>query len=347
MSSSGGIFDYDGKKEQLVALESTLSDPNLWEDQEKARTLVRKRSGLSRVVEQLDQVQTRLLDLQELAEISADDSVLQDELQHEASHLEKAIGSLEFQRMFSGQMDNVDAFLEIRPRAGGTEAQDWAEMLLRMYVRFGETQQFDTQILDVTYGDVAGIRGAVVRFAGDHAYGWLRTESGIHRLVRNSPFNAENKRHTSFASVSVSPQVDNDIVVDLDMSDVRVDTYRASGAGGQHVNKTDSAVRLTHLPTGVVVQCQNDRSQHKNKEWAIKLLRSKLYELAEQKRREEEQKLLKSEKSITSWGDQIRSYVLDQSRVKDHRTNVENSNPNAVLDGDLSEFIEVSLKSGL
>lgn len=236
MSSSGGIFDYAGKKEKLAEVELELADPAIWEDQKKARQFTKKRSSLGAVVGRIDQVQARLLDLKEIFELSADDDSLQDELQSEALGLEEVIGALEFRRMFSGQMDDSDAFLEIRPRAGGTEAQDWAEMLLRMYVRFGEKKQFDTQVLDVTQGDVAGIRGAVVRFAGDYAYGWLRTESGIHRLVRNSPFNAENKRHTSFASVSVSPEVDASIVVELDMSEVRVDTYRSSGAGGQHVN---------------------------------------------------------------------------------------------------------------
>lgn len=289
----------------------------------------------------------RLADFSELAVLAEEDDDLLEELEDEHGQLEKTLATLEFQRMFSGKMDKSCAFLEIRPRAGGTEAQDWAEMLLRMYLRFGEKMQFTTELIEVAPAEAAGIRSAVVRFLGDYAYGWLRTEAGIHRLVRNSPFNAENKRHTSFAAVTVLPEVTDDVEVELDMSDVRVDTYRASGAGGQHVNKTDSAVRLTHLPSGVAVQCQNDRSQHKNKDRAIKLLRSKLYEIEEEKRRKEHEALLKSSQSKTSWGDQIRSYVLDQSRIKDHRSNFEHSNPNAVLDGRLEGFIEASLKLGI
>jgi len=243
-------------------------------------------------------------------------------------------------------MDANNAYLDIQAGSGGTEAQDWAEMLLRMYLRWGEDKGFKTEVMELSQGEVAGIKGATIYFEGDHAFGWLRTETGVHRLVRKSPFDSGNRRHTSFASVFVSPELDDEIDIDLDMADVRVDTYRASGAGGQHVNKTDSAIRLTHLPSGVVVQCQSQRSQHKNKDMAIKQLKAKLYELEEQKRKQEMQAVEDSKMDI-SWGSQIRSYVLDSGRIKDLRTHVETSNTNAVLDGDLDRFIEASLKAGL
>ena len=328
-------------------MEAQLADPDVWSDQAQSRTLGQERTALTKVIQSMDQLQMRLADLIELAALAEAGDGLQDEIEGEQAQIETTLAALEFRRMFNGAMDSAGAFVEIRPRAGGTEAQDWAEMLLRMYLRFGEKMQFTTELIELTAAETAGIRSAVVRFVGDYAFGWLRTEAGIHRLVRNSPFNAENKRHTSFAAVSVLPEVEDDVEVELDMADVRVDTYRASGAGGQHVNKTDSAIRLTHLPSGVVVQCQNNRSQHKNKEWAIKLLRSKLYEIEEEKRRQERETAMKSSQSKTSWGDQIRSYVLDQSRVKDHRSNIEHSNPTAVLDGRLEGFIEQSLKLGL
>ena len=248
--------------------------------------------------------------------------------------------------MFSGEMDPNSAYVDIQAGSGGTEAQDWANMLLRMYLRWGESKGFKTEIMEVSEGEVAGIKGATVRFDGEYAYGWLRTETGVHRLVRKSPFDSGNRRHTSFASVFVSPELDDDIDIELDMSEVRVDTYRASGAGGQHVNKTDSAIRLTHEPTGIVVQCQNQRSQHKNKDQAIKQLKARLYELEEQKRRAEMQEI-EDNKSDISWGSQIRSYVLDSARIKDLRTNVETSSTQSVLDGDLDPFIEASLKQGL
>lgn len=279
-------------------------------------------------------------------ELAADDAGLSAEIDSEEAELLSKLHALEFQRMFSHELDDANAFVEIKPGAGGTEAQDWADMLLRMYLRWGTKSNFETHIMNIAPADIAGIRSAIIRFDGPNAYGWLRTEAGIHRLVRNSPFNAENKRHTSFASVFVSPEVNDDISVDLDMSKVRVDTYRASGAGGQHVNKTDSAVRLTHLPTGIVVQCQNERSQHKNKEWAVKLLHSKLYELEEQKRLSEKQ-VLEDSKADIGWGNQIRSYVLDQSRVKDHRTKTESSSPGLVLNGGIDIFLKASLKAGL
>ena len=256
------------------------------------------------------------------------------------------VEEMEFRRMFSGEMDPNHAFLDIQSGSGGTEAQDWAEMLLRMYLRWGEQRGFATELIEVSPGEVAGIKSATVRYKGDYAYGWLRTETGVHRLVRKSPFDSGNRRHTSFASVFVAPEIDDNIEVDIDTSDLRVDTYRASGAGGQHVNKTDSAVRLTHIPTGTVVQCQNDRSQHKNRDQAMKQMRAKLYELELQKRMAE-QKALEESKVDIGWGNQIRSYVLDQSRIKDLRTGVETGNTQAVLDGDLDRFMEASLKAGV
>ena len=261
-------------------------------------------------------------------------------------HIEENLELLEFRRMFSGDMDSANAYLEIQAGSGGTEAQDWAEMMLRMYLRWGEEKGFNTQLVEVSGGEVAGIKSATVQFTGDFAFGWLRTETGVHRLVRKSPFDSGNRRHTSFASVFVSPEISDDIEVDLDMSDVRIDTYRSSGAGGQHVNKTDSAVRLTHEPSGIVVQCQSQRSQHKNKDMALKQLKAKLYELEELKRKEKAQSVEESKADI-GWGSQIRSYVLDASRIKDLRTNLEVTSTGAVLDGDLDPFIEASLKMGL
>ena len=260
--------------------------------------------------------------------------------------LETQIAQLEFQRMFSGEHDNGNAFVDIQSGSGGTEAQDWAEMLLRMYLRWGEAHGFKTELMEASAGDVAGIKSATIRFQGDYAYGWLRTESGVHRLVRKSPFDSGNRRHTSFAAVFVAPEIDDSVEIDINPADLRIDVYRASGAGGQHVNRTESAVRITHMPTNVVVQCQNDRSQHKNKDQAMKQLKAKLYELEMQKRQGDQQ-ALEDSKSDIGWGSQIRSYVLDQSRIKDLRTSVETGNTQAVLDGDLDQFIEASLKSGL
>ena len=264
----------------------------------------------------------------------------------ELDDLEKEVVELEFRRMFSGEMDANNAFIDIQSGSGGTEAQDWASMLLRMFLRFGEKQGFKTEVIEVSDGDVAGIKGATIKFTGEYAFGWLRTETGVHRLVRKSPFDSGNRRHTSFASVFAYPEVDDDIDIDINPADLRIDTYRASGAGGQHINKTDSAVRITHTPTNVVVQCQNDRSQHKNKAAAMKMLKAKLYEVEMQKRNAEKQEL-EDTKSDIGWGSQIRSYVLDQSRIKDLRTGYESSNTQAVLDGDLRPFIEASLKSNM
>jgi peptide chain release factor 2 len=300
------------------------------------------------VVKTIERMNTGLNDCRELLQLAQDedDEALLAEVSAELDGLESALKELEFRRMFSGKMDPNSAYLDIQAGSGGTEAQDWAQMLMRMYLRWGEAKGFQVDVVDVTSGDVAGIKNTTILFTGEYAFGWLRTETGVHRLVRKSPFDSGNRRHTSFSSVFVSPEIDDDIEIDLDMSQVRVDTFRSSGAGGQHVNTTDSAIRLTHLPTGIVVQCQNQRSQHKNKDQAIKQLKAKLYELEEFKRRQEAQ-AVEAEKSDIGWGSQIRSYVLDQSRIKDLRTNVENTNTGSVLDGDLDRFIEASLKMGL
>ena len=281
----------------------------------------------------------------ELAIMEDDESTIVS-VQDDLEISEKTVADLEFRRMFSGEMDSKNAFLDIQAGSGGTEAQDWAEMILRMYLRWGERKGFKTELIEVSAGDVAGIKSATVRMEGEYAYGWLRTETGVHRLVRKSPFDSGSRRHTSFAAAFVSPEVDDDIDIDIDPSDLRIDVYRASGAGGQHVNRTESAVRITHIPTNAVVQCQNDRSQHKNKATAMKQLKAKLYELEIQKRNDAAQSV-EDTKSDIGWGSQIRSYVLDQSRIKDLRTSVETGNTQAVLDGALDPFIEASLKSGL
>lgn len=278
--------------------------------------------------------------------IEEQDQEIVNSVSHDLGKMQSRVETLEFQRMFSGEMDEKSCFLDIQAGSGGTEAQDWAEMLLRMYLRWAERRGWQADLIEVSSGEVAGIKSATIQITGDYAYGWCRTETGVHRLVRKSPFDSGKRRHTSFAAVFASPQVDDSIEVDMNPADLRIDVYRASGAGGQHVNTTESAVRITHLPTGTVVQCQNDRSQHKNKDHALKQLRAKLYELELQKRTEEQQKLEDS-KSVIGWGSQIRSYVLDQSRIKDLRTGVEVSNTQGVLDGDLDQFVEASLKQGL
>lgn len=296
----------------------------------------------------IDKLDTALSDVGELLDLAREenDEEVAAVVSRELEDLEKQVSALEFHRMFSGEMDPNNAFMDIQSGSGGTEAQDWAEMILRMYLRWGEQRGFKTELIEVSAGDIAGIKSATIRFEGEYAYGWTRTETGIHRLVRKSPFDSGNRRHTSFASVFVSPEIDDSIQVDINPADLRIDTYRASGAGGQHVNKTDSAVRLTHLPSGIVVQCQNERSQHKNRDQAMKQLRAKLYELELQKRNSEIQAVEDSKADI-GWGNQIRSYVLDQSRIKDLRTGVEATNTQAVLNGDLDEFIEASLKAGV
>jgi len=300
------------------------------------------------VVHTLTRMFQSLRDTDELLDVAVeeDDGEMLEAIAADLDRLEADIARLEFQRMFSGEMDAENAFLDIQSGSGGTEAQDWAEMLLRMYLRWGERHGFATELIEVSPGEVAGIKSATVRFEGAYAYGWLRTETGVHRLVRKSPFDSGNRRHTSFAAVFVSPEITDDIDIEINPADLRIDVYRASGAGGQHVNRTESAVRITHAPSGIVVQCQNDRSQHKNKSTAMKQLKSKLYELEMQNRRASQQ-ALEDTKSDIGWGSQIRSYVLDQSRIKDLRTGVEAGNTQAVLDGDLDPFIEASLKSGL
>jgi len=320
----------------------------VWNEPDRAQSLGRERSQLEKVVDALTELDAGLRDAGELLElaIDEDDESTIEAIAAELDRHEQRVGALEFQRMFSGEMDDSNAFLDINSGAGGTEAQDWAEMLLRMYLRWAEEHGFEAEVIEASPGEVAGVKSATVRIEGDYAYGWLRTETGVHRLVRKSPFDSGNRRHTSFASVFVSPEVDDDIDIEIDPSDLRIDVYRASGAGGQHVNRTESAVRITHLPTNTVVQCQNDRSQHKNKATAMKQLKAKLYELELQKRRAEAS-ALEDSKADVGWGSQIRSYVLDQSRIKDLRTGVETGNPQAVLNGHLDEFIEASLKQGL
>ncbi|MEK9821062.1 MAG: peptide chain release factor 2 [Gammaproteobacteria bacterium] len=343
-----GYLDYENRKERLTEVELELADAGVWDDPEYAQKLGRERSSLEAVVLTIDQLDAGLTDIEDIIELAAEESdeSLMEEASRDLSALDSKLEALEFRRMFSGEMDGNSAFLDIQAGSGGTEAQDWADMLLRMYLRWAESHGFKAELMEVSDGEVAGIKGATIHVEGEHAFGWLRTETGVHRLVRKSPFDSGNRRHTSFASVFVSPELDDDIDIDLDMNEVRVDTYRASGAGGQHVNKTDSAIRLTHIPSGIVVQCQNQRSQHKNKDQAIKQLKAKLYELEDQKRRAEMQEI-EDNKSDISWGSQIRSYVLDSARIKDLRTNVETSNTQAVLDGDLDKFIEASLKMGL
>ena len=345
---SGGIFDLDSKNERLTEVVRELEQPEVWNNPERAQALGQERARLEEVVLTLNKMSRTLSDASELLEFAAeeDDQETLDAVDEDISVLDAEIAKLEFRRMFSGEMDESSAFLDIQSGSGGTEAQDWAEMLLRMYLRWSERHGFKTEMIEVSAGEVAGIKSATIKIDGDYAFGWLRTEIGVHRLVRKSPFDSGNRRHTSFAAVFVSPEIDDDIDIDINPADLRIDVYRASGAGGQHVNRTESAVRITHQPTGVVVQCQNDRSQHKNKATAMKQLKSKLYELEVQKRSVDQQ-ALEETKSDIGWGSQIRSYVLDQSRIKDLRTGVEVGNTQGVLDGDLDPFIEASLKSGL
>jgi peptide chain release factor 2 len=348
VSRSGGIFDYDLKQERLEEVMRELEDPALWNDPARAQAIGKERTALEGVVITIDRLTSGLADARELLDLAVeedDEGTLLD-VTSELDELDKLVSDLEFRRMFSGEMDANSAFLDIQAGAGGTEAQDWANILLRMYLRWADQHDFKAEVMEVSDGDVAGIKSATIRIEGEYAFGWLRTETGIHRLVRKSPFDSDNRRHTSFTAVFVSPEIDDDIEIDINPSDVRTDTYRASGAGGQHINKTDSAVRLTHIPTNTVVACQNERSQHANRDRAWKMLRARLYELEVMKRSEAKQ-AMEDTKSDIGWGHQIRSYVLDQSRVKDLRSNVESSNPNAVLDGDIDQFIEASLKMGL
>jgi len=344
----GGIFDLPGKSERLTEVRRELEQPDIWTRPEQAQTLGRERAKLDEEVGGLVRLQSGLNDAEELltmARAEQDDALIP-EIEQELDALEQVLHALEFKRMFSGEMDARNAFLDIQSGSGGTEAQDWANMLLRMYLRLGERRGLAVELVEVSPGEVAGIKSATVKYTGDYAYGYLRTETGVHRLVRKSPFDSGNRRHTSFASVFVYPEIDDSINIDINPADLKVDTYRASGAGGQHVNRTDSAIRITHVPSGIVVQCQSDRSQHKNRASAMSMLRARLYEAEMQKRRETQQQLEETKADI-GWGSQIRSYVLDQSRIKDLRTGIETANTQAVLDGDLGKFIEASLKSGL
>lgn len=341
----GGRFDFDEKKRRLLEVRRELENPDIWQNPEKAQELGKERSQLETNVEGLEIITQRLTDSAELLDIakSENDEAMLQEIKNDIDDIASQVEKLEFQRMFSGEMDANNAYLEIQSGSGGTEAQDWAEMMLRMYLRWCDQHGFKATIESISAGEVAGIKHATIYVEGSYAFGWLRTETGVHRLVRKSPFDSGNRRHTSFASVFVSPEIDDDIQIEINMGDVRVDTFRASGAGGQHVNKTDSAIRMTHIPSGIVVQCQSDRSQHKNRASALKQLKAKLYEMEMQKKREKQDAIEETKMDI-SWGSQIRSYVLDQSRVKDLRTNVETSNTQAVLDGALDQFIEATLK---
>ena len=348
MRRSGGIFDFDRKVERLEEVTRELESPDVWDAPERAQNLGRERASLERIVlgirsltEALDGA-SELLDLAE----SENDQATADAVVEDVEKSAREVEQLEFRRMFSGEMDASNAFVDIQAGAGGTEAQDWAEMLLRMYLRWAESRGWKTELLEVSAGEVAGIKSATFRVEGEYAYGWLKTEIGVHRLVRKSPFDSDNRRHTSFTSVFVSPEVDDDIDIEINPADLKTDVYRSSGAGGQHVNKTESAVRITHVPSGVVVACQTERSQHANRDRAMKMLKAKLYEIEIQKRNAEKN-ALEASKSDIGWGSQIRNYVLDQSRIKDLRTGIERSDTQKVLDGDLDEFVEASLKAGL
>lgn len=348
MKCLGGTFDYDVKSERLEEVSKELEDPNIWNKPEQAQALGKEKSQLENIVSTIDDLASGTeasKELLEMAEMDSDQEMV-DEVVAELDRLGERLDKLEFQRMFSGDMDPNNAYLEIQSGSGGTEAQDWANMLLRMFLRWSDSHGFKSEITEISDGDVAGIKGATVHIQGDYAYGWLRTELGVHRLVRKSPFDSNSKRHTSFASVFVSPEIDDSFEIDINPADLRIDVYRASGAGGQHVNKTESAVRITHLPTNTVTQCQNGRSQHQNKAEAMKQLRAKLYELEMLSRNADKQELEDS-KSDIGWGSQIRSYVLDSGRIKDLRTGVETGNTQAVLDGALDQFIVASLKSGI
>lgn len=344
----GGIFDYEAKSERLQVVNLELENPDIWNDPEHAQELGKEKKSLEKIVLVLSELRQNIkdsIDLYELAEMDDDEATLL-AIEEDAKKYAEILQGLEFRRMFSNPADPLNCFMDIQAGAGGTEAQDWASMLLRQYLRYCENKDFKTEVLEISDGDVAGIKSATIKIEGDYAFGFLRTESGVHRLVRKSPFDSSNGRHTSFASVYVYPEIDDSIEIEINPADLRIDTYRASGAGGQHINKTDSAVRITHTPTGIVVQCQNDRSQHRNRAEAMSMLRSKLYELEMRNRMAEQQKL-EDAKTEVGWGHQIRSYVLDQSRIKDLRTNVEVSNTQKVLDGDLDMFIEASLKQGI
>jgi peptide chain release factor 2 len=343
----GGIFDFEAKQKRLVEVTRLAEDPAVWGDNKRAQELGRERKSLESLVGTFDRLSNGLRDAKELFEIakSERDEATLAAIEGDAQALEKTVADMEFRRMFSNPMDPNNCFLDIQAGSGGTEAQDWAQMLQRMYTRYCERKGFEVELLEESPGEVAGIKSAALKVSGDYAYGNLRTETGIHRLVRKSPFDANSRRHTSFASVFIYPEVDETIDIQINPADLRIDTFRASGAGGQHVNKTNSAIRITHLPTNIVVQCQNDRSQHRNKAEAMAMMKSRLYELELRKQLEEKQ-AREDAKTDIGWGHQIRSYVLDQSRIKDLRTNVEIGNTQGVLDGNLDPFIEASLKQG-
>ncbi|HNB84739.1 MAG TPA: peptide chain release factor 2 [Pseudomonadales bacterium] len=343
-----GIFDYAEKADRLIEVNRELEAADVWNNPERAQALGRERATLEQIVNDCEALSHGLADNEELIELAAseDDEETLAAVSQDLDQLGALLARMEFRRMFSGEMDSHNAYLDIQAGSGGTEAQDWANMLLRMYLRWAERKGFKVELMEASPGEVAGLKSATLHLQGDHAYGWLRTETGVHRLVRKSPFDSGNRRHTSFASVFVSPEIDESIEIDINPADLRTDTYRASGAGGQHVNKTDSAVRITHLPSGIVVQCQSERSQHQNRAKAFDMLRARLYE-QEIKERNAQKQALEESKADIGWGSQIRSYVLDASRIKDLRTDVETANTGAVLDGDLDPFIEASLKMGL
>jgi peptide chain release factor 2 len=345
---SGGIFDFDGKRERLEEVTRELENPSVWDNPKRAQELGRERALLDQVVGDLSALGQGLDEAAELFTMAAGegDTETAEAVIADIERLGKRTEALEFQRMFSGKMDSHNAFIDIQAGAGGTEAQDWAEMLLRMYLKWCDAKGWKTELMEASAGEVAGLKSATFRVEGPYAYGWFKTETGVHRLVRKSPFDSDNRRHTSFTAVFVSPEVDDDIEIEINPADLKTDVYRASGAGGQHVNKTESAVRITHAPSGIVVACQNERSQHANRDKAMKMLKAKLYEMEILKRNAEKEKL-EASKSDIGWGSQIRSYVLDQSRIKDLRTGVERSDTQRVLDGDLDEFVEASLKAGL
>ncbi|HJR73387.1 MAG TPA: peptide chain release factor 2 [Luteimonas sp.] len=343
-----GYLDYDAKRERLEEVNRELENPDVWNQPERAQALGRERSLLDKTVNGIRELTEGLAgagELLDLAESESDEETA-NAVVEDVERYGGRVDKLEFQRMFSGEMDSANAFVDIQAGAGGTEAQDWAEMLLRMYLRWAESRGWKAELMEVSGGDVAGIKSATFRVEGDYAYGWLKTEIGVHRLVRKSPFDSDNRRHTSFTSVFVSPEVDDDIDIEINPADLKTDVYRSSGAGGQHVNKTESAVRITHVPSGIVVACQTERSQHANRDRAMKMLAAKLYEMEIQKRNAEKD-ALEATKSDIGWGSQIRNYVLDQSRIKDLRTGIERTDTQKVLDGDLDEFVEASLKSGL
>ena len=343
----GGFFDIDNIKKEIIKLDKDLQDEKIWSDREKSLNISKEKASIEKKLSEFSIISSDFLQLREFKELYDDDQSrdLEKYLSDEIKRIDLMVEKLSFLQIFKGKSDTCNAFLDVQSGSGGTEAQDWAEMLLRMYIRWGEKQGFEVETINLTSGEVAGIKSATLKFNGQYAFGWLKTETGVHRLVRKSPFDSGSRRHTSFASIFVSPEIDDNIEIEIDPSDLRIDVYRASGAGGQHVNKTESAVRITHLKSGVVTQCQNGRSQHKNKDTAMKQLKAKLYEIEIQKKRSQQDNI-ENEKADIGWGSQIRSYVLDQSRIKDLRTNIETSNTQSVLDGNINLFIEASLKMG-